>query len=143
MRSLLDVNVLLALFDADHAFHERAHGWYGQNTAWASCPNSENGLIRIMSNPNYHPVERHSPSEVISALQSFSKNSDHEFWADSLSLRDASCVDAGKILGSRVLTDIYLLALACRNGGRLVTFDEGINLTAVVGAKPENLHVIR
>lgn len=142
MRNLLDVNILLALFDGDHAFHERAHHWFGRHPQWASCPLTENGLIRIMANPNYHPVRQHSVLEVISALKVFAGGTNHEFWPDDLTLRDPGSVDAGRILGSRALTDIYLLALACRRKGRLVTFDAGINLSAVPDAKPENLCVI-
>lgn len=142
MRGLLDVNVLLALFDGDHAFHERAHEWIGNNPKWASCPLTENGLVRIMAHPNYHPVKRHAVSEVIRALGIFADGTEHAFWADDRTLRDSSHVDAVRILGPRTITDVYLLALATHQKGRLVTFDEGINLSAVPGAKAANLCVI-
>lgn len=37
------------------------------------------------------------------------------------------------------LTDLYLLALATKHQSRLVTFDQTIHLSAVKGAKAENL----
>jgi uncharacterized protein len=54
-RSLLDVNVLVALFDPDHAYHEAAHQWFARHRAqgWATCPLTENGLVRVMSHPAY------------------------------------------------------------------------------------------
>lgn len=55
MRALLDVNVLIALLDADHLLHDRATAWYGSHagSGWASCPITENGCVRIMSHPGY------------------------------------------------------------------------------------------
>lgn len=144
MRALFDINVLLALFDEDHVFHEQAHRWFGLHGSfgWASCPLTENGFVRIRANPNYHPQEKRSATEMVESLRTFVISSDHEFWTDSISLRDPSALDASFIAGPRQLTDVYLLALAVRHQGRLVTFDEGINLRAVPEAKPENLLVI-
>lgn len=144
MRALFDINVLLALFDEDHVFHERAHQWFGLHGSfgWASCPLTENGFVRVRANPSYHPHERRSAAEMVESLRTFASSSDHEFWPDSFSLRDPSALDASIIAGPRQLTDVYLLALAVRHRGRLVTFDEGINLKAVPRAKPENLLVI-
>jgi hypothetical protein len=40
------------------------------------------------------------------------------------------------------LTDIYVLGVAVKNGGRLATFDRAIPRSAVTGAEPRNLVVI-
>ena len=55
MRALLDVNVLIALLDSDHIHHHRATRWmaHAQFAGWASCPITQNGCIRIMSQPAY------------------------------------------------------------------------------------------
>jgi hypothetical protein len=45
-------------------------------------------------------------------------------------------------LGPKQLTDIYLLALAVKNSGRLVTFDRAIPVAAVRSAEPQHLVVI-
>lgn len=143
MRALLDVNFLIALLDPDHIFHEQAHEcWTAElNSGWASCPLTENGVVRIMSNPNYSESLELTPSDLIQILRGFTEQTDHEFWRDDVSLRDNGCFDIERIHGSKQLTDIYLLALAKKNGGRLVTFDQGIPLSAVVGATPEDLTV--
>jgi predicted nucleic acid-binding protein len=87
-------------------------------------------------------VNKRNVQEVSTALSSFASGSDHEFWSGSVSLLDSRAFDQSRILGPRQITDLYLLALAAVNGGRLVTFDEGINLLAVPFSKPENLCVI-
>ena len=49
MTFLLDVNVLIALIDPGHVAHDNAHEWFAAmgHTAWATCPITENGVIRI------------------------------------------------------------------------------------------------
>lgn len=144
MRALLDVNVIIALLDPDHAFHNRAHDWWAANAGrgWASCPLTENGVVRIMSNPGYSQHASFTPGNLIARLQKFTENSDHEFWPDDISLRDETIFLTGHIHGSRLLTDLYLLALAAKREGRLATFDHGIPLSAVKAAKAPNLCVI-
>ena len=66
----------------------------------------------------------------------------HVFWPDATSLLDGSSVDWRHVLGSRQVTDVYLLALAMRQGGRLVSFDRAIPLAAVAGAQPKHLVLI-
>jgi hypothetical protein len=143
MRALLDVNFIIALLDPDHAFHERAHAWWAANVkrGWASCPLTENGVVRIMSNPNYTGKARFTPADLIGRLRTFAAQSNHEFWPDDLSLRDEKIFVADRIHSSRQLTDLYLLALATKQQGRLVTFDQGIPLSSVRQAKAANLCV--
>jgi len=144
MRALLDFNVIIALLDASHVFHERAHDWLALNGAlgWASSPLTENGVIRIMSNPGYSRQARFTPGDLIARLKQFTRQSDHEFWPDDLSFCDGKSFVTEHLHGSRLLTDIYLLGLAIKHGGRLVTFDQGIPLSAVRNAKIENLLVL-
>ncbi len=144
MRALLDVNVIIALLDPDHDFHQRVHGWWASHASsgWASSPITQNGVIRIMSHPSYNPRRAMSPGEVIETLQRFVQATDHQFWPDRVSLLDASTVQAARVLGPRQITDLYLLALAVDCGGHLVTFDESIHLAAVPRARKEQLTVV-
>ena len=143
MRALFDVNFIIALLDPDHVHHSAAHDWWSANRkhGWASCPITENGVIRILSNPNYSPGLNLKPGDLIENLRSFTSDSDHDFWPDDISLRNEDLFVAERIHGTRQLTDIYLLALAIENGGRLVTFDESIPLSAVKRAKERHLIV--
>jgi hypothetical protein len=144
MRALLDVNVVIALLDPDHAFHERAHAWWAAQakSGWASCPIVENGVVRSMSHPGYSQGARFTPGDLISRLRTFATQTNHEFWPDDVSLRDGKLFTAERIHSSRQLTDLYLLALAGKHAGRLATFDQGIAISAVCGAKVGSLCVI-
>ena len=144
MRALLDINLLIALLDADHVFHERAHVWWAANAenGWASCPLTENGVVRIMCHRGYSQRIHLVPSELIRLLVSFATKTDHEFWPAELSLRDKSHFAAERIHGSRQVTDIYLLGLATSHDARLVTFDESIPLSAVPASRSRNLAVV-
>jgi toxin-antitoxin system PIN domain toxin len=139
MRALLDVNVLIALLDADHASHGRAREWFHDSApgGWASCPITQNGCVRIMSHhgyPNALPVRG-----VVERLREATASTHHAFWPDDLSLLDERIADATRIHGPRQLTDLYLLALAVRHGGRFVTFDRTIALSAIRGAETKHL----
>lgn len=139
MRALFDVNVLIALLDADHIGHKTATEWWSAHlrAGWASCPLTQNGAARVMSSPGYPnalPV-----AEVIQRLATACGTRHHVFWPDDLSLIDAAVFDRGRLLGPKQITDRYLLALAVHHGGRLVTFDRAITLTAVVGAKASHI----
>jgi toxin-antitoxin system PIN domain toxin len=139
--ALLDVNVLIALFDPDHVHHEAAHAWFGTHRAsgWATCPLTENGVVRILSNPAYSPsAER--PADVARRLAAFRDSGDHVFWPDDVSVCDSRIFDLG--IGHRHLTDVYLLALAVSRDGRLATFDRKVPAKAVRGARPDHLIVV-
>lgn len=142
MRALLDVNVLIALLDCDHVSHTAAMQWFAENArhGWASCPITQNGCIRILSHhgyPNGVP-----PRVVMERLAEATASDVHEFWPDDVSLLERDVADATRIHGPRQLTDLYLLALAVRRDGRLVTFDASIALDAVRGAEQRHLLVL-
>ena len=139
MRSLLDVNVVIALLDSGHALHDRATAWFRDHVAngWASCPLTQNGCVRIMSHASYPhalPVR-----DVIERLAEATRTRHHQFWPDDITVLDSRSIDATKVHGPRQITDVYLLALAVAHGGRFVTFDGGVSRTCVAGAEPRHL----
>jgi toxin-antitoxin system PIN domain toxin len=142
MRALLDVNVLIALLDADHLAHRHATDWFARNASagWASTPITENGCVRIMSHPGYANAQ--PLQQVVQRLRAATADPVHEFWQDNLSLMDEQWFDATRIHGPRQLTDVYLLALAVHRGGRLVSFDTASALEAVRGAESRHLLVL-
>jgi toxin-antitoxin system PIN domain toxin len=139
---LLDVNVLIALIDPAHVGHEAAHHWFeteGQR-AWATCPLTENGVIRIVGHPKY-PNTPGSPAVVADIVAQIRELPGHEFWPDDISLVETDHVDRAQILTSGQVTDSYLLALAVAHGGRLATLDRRLSVKAVGGGKSA-LHII-
>lgn len=142
MRALLDVNVLIALLDAAHLHHVRATAWLAEHigAGWASCPLTQNGCIRIMSLPGYsNPAPAAAVAERLAAATS---TRHHAFWPDAVSLLEPDRIDWSSVLGSRQVTDVYLLALAIEMKGCLATLDRSVPLQAVRGAKPRHLVVI-
>ncbi|MBE2320637.1 PIN domain-containing protein [Solirubrobacter sp. CPCC 204708] len=122
--ALLDVNALVALAWDSHVHHARMRAWFDTHgsTAWATCPTSESGFVRVSSNPKVlpSPIGVTAARAVLAALRGAGA---HRFLADDVSLTDA---DVPEFTGSRQVTDAHLLTLARRHGVRLVTFDTGI-----------------
>ncbi len=142
MKALLDTNFLIALFDAAHVHHATAQAWLIQNRrlGWATCPLTQNGCIRIFSQPAY-PASLPIP-EITRRLRQATAATDHEFWDDSISLTDAKRFDLTRVPHPRFLTDAYLLGLAVDHQARVVTFDQGIPTGAVRGATSKHLLVL-
>jgi uncharacterized protein len=141
--ALLDVNVLIALFDSVHTHHDLAHDWFADNhdSGWATCPLTQNGLLRILGNPGRRNTL--TPIRLLSDhLRRFCASDHHIFWPDAVSLHDETLFDLSVARGHRQVTDIYLLGLSVSRGGRLVTFDQSIPISSVKGATRASLEVI-
>jgi len=141
--ALLDVNLLIALFDPAHVHHEAAHTWFEANRRyrWSTCPLTENAFVRVLSNPAY-PGQATTIEDAVSRLRTFCSEREHAFWPDSVSIRERGRLRWNHVQGHRQITDVYLLALALSNQGRLATFDSTISLRAIEGAKEQNLELI-
>jgi uncharacterized protein len=142
LKALLDVNVLIALLDANHLHHDLALSWLERNghLGWSSCVLTINGCVRIMSNPTYaNPMPI---ATVIARLREAIAGSEHESLNCAPSLLDTHLFEPNALLTSAQITDAYLLALAVINNHRFVTFDSRISLRAVRSAKPEHLVVL-
>jgi toxin-antitoxin system PIN domain toxin len=141
--ALLDVNVLIALFNQHHVHHEPAHDWFAdhQGQPWATCPLTENAFLRILSDPSQRSALITLPT-LADHLGRFCRDENHEFWPDAVSMYDETVFDVSLVRGHRQLTDVYLLGLAVKRGGRLITFDQSIPLAAVKGATRASLEVV-
>jgi uncharacterized protein len=142
VRALYDVNVLLALFDAEHSLHDHALAFHrGQaQSGWATCAITENGFLRIISQSAYtNPIPVPVATERLRQAKS---TADVAFYSCKQSITDPAKIKSDRILGPKMLTDVYLLALAVANDMAFVTFDRRVSLEAVVGAKPEHLVVL-
>jgi toxin-antitoxin system PIN domain toxin len=142
-RFLIDINVLIALIDPAHIQHDRAHEWFAApgRHAWATCPLTENGVLRIVGHPRY-PNSPGTPAAVAELLAELCTLPGHDFWPDDITLLDAERVHGMRLLDSAQVTDSYLLALAGAHGGKLATFDHRLVTDAVVNGV-QALHLIR
>jgi toxin-antitoxin system PIN domain toxin len=127
--TLLDINVLVAMFARNHVHHAIANEWFEQlEGLWATCPLTENSAIRILSQ-NFNTGLDLTASQVGDFLRELCEDPLHEFWTDSLSLLDER-FDLSRV-GHAHLTDIYLVGLAMLHEGKLVTFDRHIRTAAL------------
>jgi hypothetical protein len=131
---LLDVNLLLALTDPMHIHHESAHTWFVQKgqQAWATCPLTENGFIRIASHPNY-PNRPGDVAAVLAIFRQLREAPGHHFWPDDVSL--LQILESDLIITHAQITDVYLLGLAVHKKGKLATLDQRIPVEAVGGGR--------
>lgn len=129
---LLDVNLLLALMDPMHVHHDAAHRWFSQkgSQSWATCPLTENGFVRVASHPRY-PNSVGNVGVILGLLNQFCGLDGHQFWMADVSVRELLSPEV--VLGHNQLTDVYLLGLAVRYGGKLATLDQRIPASLVEG----------
>ena len=135
MISLLDVNVLIALGDADHPDSSDALAFFETDAmvqGWASCPLTENAFLRILAWDGY-PGGPGSTTIARQILRSILEKPGHQFWPDDISLINNSSVS--NLPSAKRLTDVYLLALAVKNGARFVTFDQHVDPSLVQGGE--------
>jgi toxin-antitoxin system PIN domain toxin len=142
MTFLLDINVLIALIDPAHVQHDAAHEWFAiqghQN--WATCPLTENGVLRIVGHPRY-PNSSGTPAAVATLVAGLLALPGHVFWPDDISLLNNAKLDTTRLLTTSQVTDSYLLALAAAHMGQLATFDPRLIMDAVYNGI-QSLHLI-
>jgi toxin-antitoxin system PIN domain toxin len=130
---LLDLNVLIALADPEHIHRRKAERWFlstGKDN-WGVCPLTEAGFIRIATNPAMQAgtiaLER-----AIAILQAFRAHPGYNYWpiTDAENWVAVTARFAVRISGHQQVTDAFLLGLAVKEDGVLVTFDRGLKYMA-------------
>jgi toxin-antitoxin system PIN domain toxin len=121
--ALLDVNVLVALLVQEHQHHATAINWFSKAAAegWATCTVTELGVIRVCAQL---PGTRWLPEATADRLLMMIVTNREYVWWPSMSpsvLPEVRSAQTGK-----QVTDRYLLGLARRNRGQLVTFDRAL-----------------
>lgn len=124
---LLDTNILLALAWENHTQHAVAHRWFATIKAFATCPISESGFVRISINPKLGYSQ--NAEEAIQFLESLEKRVGHRFWPDDIPMTAL----AGQMKQNSQVTDFYLSALAKSKGGKLATLDSKIPESLFIG----------
>jgi uncharacterized protein len=130
---LLDTNVLIALTWPNHTGHRKAKQWFRGVDSFATCPITQLGFCRVSTRLKYAT----SPDDALAAIHAWIGRPNHEFWLDDVSIDDSRLP---KIHGHQQFTDAYLLALACKHGGKLATLDLGAR--SLAAAAPAHLELI-
>ena len=141
--ALLDVNVLVALFQPEHVHHDLAHDWFAEHRqdGWATCPVTEAGVVRLLANPRFHQGAI-GVTAVVEKLRRLQSDRFHHWWEANISLADPRLFQLTAIRGHRQVTDVYLAGLAHSRNGTLVTFDGAVQWSAITGATPSLVEVL-
>lgn len=130
-RYLLDLNALIALLDADHQYYPAIQSWFdsaGKND-WGVCPLTEAGFVRVTTNPAYHGVTR-TIAQATAMLAELGAYPGYRYWPIVGKWSVLTAPFAARIFGHQQITDAYLLGLAVKEGGVLVTFDAALRFLA-------------
>jgi uncharacterized protein len=130
-RYLLDLNALIALADPDSIHYAAMQRWFDSagHHDWGVCPLTESGFVRVTTNPKYSGPNR-TVAQASAILAELSKISGYRYWPITESWAELTAPFAVRIKGHQQVTDAYLLGLAIRGDGVLVTFDTSISYLA-------------
>lgn len=123
--ALLDVNILVALAWPPQQHDTLVREWFARRSedGWATCAVTQNGFPRTMLNPALQTSL--TVASVIVLLEASTGHVHHRLWADARGLPELLRPFAPCLHGHKQITDAYLIALAVRNEGLLVTLDRG------------------
>lgn len=129
--NLLDLNVLVALAEPGHGHYQKAQQWFnsGGKDNWGVCPLTEAGFVRLTTNPAFHPGPR-TLGQAVAALQTIKEHPGYRYWEITESWVTLTAPFADRIFSHQQVTDAYLLGLAIKENGVLVTFDRGLRYMA-------------
>jgi hypothetical protein len=128
---LLDLNVLIALTDDEHRHYQRANQWFDSlgREEWGICPLTEAGFIRLTTNPATGPMFS-TFAKAIAVLKDLATQPGYRYWPIFDPWVAVTACFASRITGHQQITDAYLLGLAVKENGVLVTFDRGLKYLA-------------
>ncbi len=101
---------------------------------WATCALTQLAFVRLFMNPE--AVGAHKLiEEALATLASMVQGEGHVYWRELPAIEMAHQQGAfQRVLGHRQVNDAYLLELARRHGGRLLTFDSRLAALGAAGA---------
>ena len=124
MAVLLDVNILVALLVPEHQHHAIAVSWFSKaaTNGWATCTVTELGVIRVCAQL---PGTTWPPEATADRLlMMIVTNREYVWWPSAVS--PAVLPEVRSAATGKQVTDRYLLGMARRNRGKLVTFDRAL-----------------
>jgi toxin-antitoxin system PIN domain toxin len=128
---LLDLNVVVALTDDEHEHYASAHKWFStlSGESWGTCPLSDAGYIRLATSPAAR-IGSGSFTAAVAVLADLAGRPGYCFWPMTEGWAELTATFATRIFGHQQVTNAYLLGLAIKEDGLLVTFEKGIRYMA-------------
>ena len=130
-RYLLDLNALIILADTESPLHAAMCEWFydsGQSD-WGVCPLTEAGFVRITTNPAYGGANR-SIRQATAILAAFAAYPGYRYWPICDPWSTVAAPFSARLLGHQQVRDAYLLGLAVKHDGVLVTFNKTVRYLA-------------
>lgn len=131
LRNLLDLNVLIALLDPTHSLYQKAEDWFisSGKESWGICPLTESGFVRVTTSPVMQASQR-KLTDAIAVLEELATRPGYRYWPITETWISLTAPFADRITGHQQVTDAYLLGMAIKEDGVLVTFDRGLRYMA-------------
>ncbi len=131
MRTLCDVNLLVAICYEAHEHHSKALRWLGKKKDSRSlliCRAAHLGLLRLLNNPSVMGPDVRSAKQVWAISDLLFSDDRFEFAGEPLGLITIfrAFTSAGKYT-PKVWQDAYLAAFATKAGFSFATFDGGFS----------------
>ena len=125
---LLDVNVLIALTEEEHIHYPMVMKWFNTpGLDWGLCAFTEAALLRITANPR---VGKLTLEESIHLLAVLVRHPGYRYWPITASWSVLAAPFQERLFGHQQITDAFLLGLAVKENGILVTLDKAIKYMA-------------
>ena len=130
-RYLLDLNALIALVDPDSVHYIAMQEWFDSAgwEDWGVCPLTEAGFVRVTANPAFGGAAR-TLAQATAILAELADRPGYRYWRIADSWAELTAPFSARLLGHQQVTDAYLLGLAVKEDGVLVTFDKGVKYLA-------------
>jgi hypothetical protein len=130
-KHLLDVNALVALTEPEHVHHKTVMKWFNTpGLDWGLCAFSEAGFLRISANPAIGKLTVEDGNEMLADL---ARHPGYRYWPITANWIALVAPFRERVFGHQQINDAYLLGLAVKEKGILVTLDKAIKFLA--GAK--------
>ena len=125
VKYLADVNILIALTDESHIHHKIVRKWFDASghRDWGLCAFAEAGFLRVATNPK---AGLHTLPQAIEVLATATQLPGYRFWPSVEGWAVIAAPFIKRIFGHQQITDAYLLGLAVKENGVLVTLDKAI-----------------
>ena len=129
VKYLADVNILIALLDEDHIHHKLVLKWFdaSDEDEFGVCAFTEAGFLRVTTNPK---AGSNTIETALDALASLNHHARYRFWPISKGWSSLAAPFIERVFGHQQITDAYLLGLAVKEDGVLVTMDKAIQYMA-------------